>query len=83
LKRRVQSSRFKVSKAGWRLQAGGCSNGNGVNRKGRKERQESPVFFSKNKPLPSFAFLASFAVQVFAVAVAFYSAFRISHFALD
>jgi hypothetical protein len=56
-------------------------NGNGVNRKGREERKESPsLFFSKKKPLPSFAFFASFAVQVFAVAV--YSALRIPHWIL-
>jgi hypothetical protein len=54
--------------------------GNGVN---RQERKESPSFvFSKNHPLLSFAFLASFAVEVFASAVAVYSALRIPHSAL-
>jgi hypothetical protein len=60
--------------------------GNGVNRKGREERKERPsLFFSKKQPLPSFAFLASFAVEVFvfAVAVAVYFAFRTPHSALD
>jgi hypothetical protein len=66
------SSRFQVP--------GSKVNGNGVNRKGRQERKESSAFFSKSQPLPSFAFFASFAVQVFAVAV--YSALHIPHSAL-
>jgi hypothetical protein len=62
-------------------------NGNGANRKGRpprrvdSERKESQAFFSKNQPLPSLALFAFFAVQVFAVAFAVHSAFRIPHFA--
>jgi hypothetical protein len=56
----------------------------------RAQRKPKP-FFPKNQPLPSFAFLASFAVQVSAFAIAFaiavavavavYFAFRIPHFA--
>jgi hypothetical protein len=59
--------------------------GNGVNRKGRQERKERPAFFSKNQPWPLGVYppgRAFFAVRVFAVAVAFHSAFRIPHLAL-
>jgi hypothetical protein len=55
----------------------GSGKGNGANRKGRKERKERrSFFFSRKQPLPSLAFLAFFAVQVFAVAFAVYSALR-------
>jgi hypothetical protein len=122
------SSRFQVEKESSKFQVQGSRlKGNGVNRKGRQERQESPslffkepasallgvlgvlcgsslclcpsirkrqrngahhrghrahrerpsLFFSRNQPLPSFAFLAFFAVEVFAVAVAVYSAWSL------
>jgi hypothetical protein len=49
----------------------GNGKGHGVNRKEREERKERrSFFFSRRKPLPSFAFLASFAVEAFAVAFA-------------